>query len=79
MVFGKISDLGPKIEAELEKYPQGIWTSELARKIGIKRPTLIYHLFGQTKNGRKYGADVPVERISRKIGTEILVKLKKKK
>ena len=43
------------IENELLKHPEGLWISELARKLKMKESTLHYYLFGKEVNGKFYG------------------------
>lgn len=44
-----------RIKEELKKHKNGIWIRELATKLDIPHPTLLYYVNGITRDGKEYG------------------------
>ena len=54
-----------------------IWTSEIARRLGIPVTTVHFHLFGQYKNNKFYGGELRDKiKIVSRVGKAILISMK---
>jgi len=72
-IIQKIRMTLENIERVLQNNPDGLNLNRLAKEAGIRPSTLVYHIYGESKNGKLYGGDWADKLTIRKIGNVTII------